>query len=217
MDEIFPRVFRQGSKILTMNPLQGRRLFTEQLASVGGTEYRVWDPNRSKPAAAIAKGLRQFPLKPGSKVLYLGIASGQTASYFSNIIGPSGIVYGIEISERCFRELLPAAKALGNIMPILADARKPETYGWVEPIDVIMEDVATNDQSEIMIRNAEKFLKKGGHAMMVIKSRSIDVTKEPDEIYKQEERKLSKHFRIVERVRLDPYEKDHMFYLMTPK
>jgi len=217
MDEIFPRVFRQGSKILTMNPLQGRRLFTEQLASVGGTEYRVWDPNRSKPAAAIAKGLRQFPLKPGSKVLYLGIASGQTASYFSNIIGPSGIVYGIEISERCFRELLPAAKALGNIMPILADARKPETYGWVEPIDVIMEDVATNDQSEIMIRNAEKFLKKNGFAMMVIKSRSIDVTKEPDEIYKQEERKLSKHFRIVERVRLDPYEKDHMFYLMTPK
>jgi len=217
MDEIFPRVFRQGSKILTKNPQPSTKLFTEQLASVGGTEYRVWDPNRSKPAAAIAKGLRQFPLKPGSKVLYLGIASGQTASYFSNIIGPSGIVYGIEISERCFRELLPAAKALGNIMPILADARKPETYGWVEPIDVIMEDVATNDQSEIMIRNAEKFLKKNGFAMMVIKSRSIDVTKEPDEIYKQEERKLSKHFRIVERVRLDPYEKDHMFYLMTPK
>jgi len=214
MDEIFHGVFRQGKSILTPNPRPGRKLFTEQLLKVKDEEYRVWDPNRSKPAAAIAKGLKQFPLAAGSKILYLGIASGQTASYFSDIIGPGGVVYGVEISERCFRELLPTAQALGNIVPILADARKPETYSWTEHVDIIMEDVATNDQSEIMIRNAERFLKPGGFAMMVIKSRSIDVTKEPKDIYKRELEKLSKHFKIIQSLELDPFEKDHLFILM---
>ncbi len=214
MDEIFPGVFRYGKSLLTANPLPGRKLFTEQLVNIGNAEYRVWDPNRSKPAAAIARGLKGFPLKAGMKILYLGVASGQTASYFSNIIGPDGVIYGVEISERCFRELLPAARALGNIVPILADARKPETYAWIEHVDVIMEDVATNDQSEIMIRNAGRFLKPGGRAMMVIKSRSIDVTREPKEIYGRELEKLSRHFKIIQSLELDPYERDHLFLLM---
>ena len=102
-------------------------------------------------------------------------------------------------------------------MPILADARKPETYNWIEHVDVIMEDVATNDQSEIMIRNAKAFLKRDGTGMMVIKSRSIDVTREPEEIYKEEEAKLSKHFRVAGKVVLDPYEKDHIFFVLKPK
>ena len=214
MKEVFPNVFSQGRQLLTINQKPGRKLFTEQLISAGGSEYRVWDPNRSKPAAAVAKGLKEFPLKNGTKVLYLGIASGQTSSYFSDIIGPGGIIYGVEISERCFRELLPAAKALGNIVPILADARKPETYGWIEHVDVIMEDVATNDQSEIMIRNADRFLKPGGYAMMVIKSRSMDVTREPKDIYREELAKLSKHFKIIQSLELDPFERDHLFILM---
>ena len=214
LKEIFDGVFRHGRNLLTVNPLPGRKLFTEQLASIEGREYRVWDPSRSKPAAAIAKGLAEFPLKPGSKILYLGIASGQTSSYFSSIIGPSGIIYGVEISERCFRELLPTAQALGNIVPILADARKPETYGWIEHVDIIMEDVATNDQSEIMIRNAERFLKPGGYAMMVIKSRSMDVTREPKEIYREELAKLSKHLKVIQSLELDPFERDHLFILM---
>ncbi len=214
MEEIFDGVFRHGKSLLTLNPEPGRRLFTEQLASIGGRDFRVWDPNRSKPAAAIAKGLKNFPLKTGMKVLYLGIASGQTASYFSDIIGPGGIIYGVEISGRCFRELLPTARARGNIVPILADARKPETYAWIEHVDIVMEDVATNDQSEIMIRNAERFLKPGGYAMMVIKSRSIDVTKEPRGIYKAELEKLSKHFKVIQSLELDPHERDHLFILM---
>jgi fibrillarin-like pre-rRNA processing protein len=214
MEEVFAGVFRHGGRLLTLNPQPGRRLFTEQLVLVAGKEYRIWDPTKSKPAAAIAKGLKQFPVKEGSKVLYLGIASGQTSSYFSGIIGPKGIIYGVEISERCFRELMPTAQMLKNIVPVLADARKPETYNWIEHVDVIMEDVATNDQSEIMIRNAELFLKKGGHAMMVIKSRSIDVTREPRDIYKQELKKLSKHFKIIQSLELDPLEKDHLFILM---
>ena len=40
------------------------------------TEYRVWNPFRSKLAAGILGGLEDIYMKPGSKVLYLGAASG---------------------------------------------------------------------------------------------------------------------------------------------
>ncbi|MBW1840038.1 MAG: fibrillarin-like rRNA/tRNA 2'-O-methyltransferase, partial [Deltaproteobacteria bacterium] len=153
----------------------------------------------------------------GDKVLYLGIASGSTASFFSDIVGKDGVIYGVEISERCMRDLNPMAEKRGNIVPILADSRKPETYDWVEKVDLVFQDVATNDQSEIIIRNCKEFLKPDGFAMLAIKSRSIDVTKKPEQIYKQEVKKLSSFFEIIDKVKLDPYEKDHLFTLMKKK
>jgi fibrillarin-like pre-rRNA processing protein len=215
MRQIFPGVWREGEKILTENLVPGSRVYGEELIKEKKIEYRVWNPNRSKPAAAIARGLKNFPLKKGMKILYLGIASGTTASHFSDIIRKDGAIYGIEISERSIRDLNHVAEKRGNIIPILANAKRPEDYSWVEPVDLVFQDVATDDQSEILIRNAERFLKPGGFAMLSIKSRSIDVTKPPREIYRQEVAKLDKHFRILEKVELDPYEKDHMLVVMA--
>jgi fibrillarin-like pre-rRNA processing protein len=215
MMQIFPGVWRKGGKILTENLVPGSRVYGEELVKDKKTEFRVWNPNRSKPAAAIARGLKNFPLKMGMKILYLGIASGTTASHFSDIIGRDGAIYGVEISERSIRDLNHVADKRGNIIPILANAKRPEDYSWVEHVDMVFQDVATDDQSEILIRNAERFLKKGGFAMLSIKSRSIDVTKPPREIYRQEISKLQKHFRILEKIELDPYEKDHMLVVMT--
>jgi len=214
MDKIFPRVFRLGSKILTRNRLPGYRSHSEELLELGGVEYRVWNPNRSKPAAAIAKGLKTFPLKKGTKILYLGAANGNTVSFFSDIVGMEGIIYAVEISERSMGDLNSLAIKRKNIIPVLANAKLPSSYNWVEKVDVLYQDVATSDQSEILIRNAKAFLKKGGCAMIAIKSRSIDVTKKPDIIYKQESEKLSKHFKLLEKKKLDPYEKDHCFFVM---
>jgi fibrillarin-like pre-rRNA processing protein len=216
MKEMFPGVWKSGSgkKIFTANAVKGDRSFTSALVSKGGTEYREWDPNRSKPAAAIVRGLGNFPIKPGMKILYLGIANGTTASFFSDIIGPEGLIYGVEISERSMRDLNQQAEKRDNIVPILADARKPEDYSWVEKVDIVYQDVATNDQSEILIRNAKQFLRPGGFAILAIKSRSIDVVKNPREIYKQEIAKLKRHFKIVEKLELDPFEKDHLFLVM---
>jgi len=45
--------------------------------------------------------------------------------------------------------------------------------------------------------------------MISIKSRSIDVTKEPEEVFREVEKELSEHFEMVERISLEPYEKDH--------
>ena len=199
---------------MTKNLIPGERSLTEQLVKIGGTEYRVWDHWKSKAAAAIRKGLKNFPIKDGSKILYLGLASGSTASFFSDIIGKSGIIYGVEISERSLRDANLVAEKRGNIVPVLANARLPEAYSWAEKVDIVYQDVATDDQSEILIRNCKAFLKKDGFAMIAIKARSIDVTKEPKEVYRQELEKLKKEFQVIEKVELDPFEKDHMFVVL---
>ena len=51
-------------------------------------EYRVWNPFRSKLAAAILGGVDKIHMVPGSKVLYLGAASGTSVSHVSDVVGP---------------------------------------------------------------------------------------------------------------------------------
>jgi fibrillarin-like pre-rRNA processing protein len=214
MEQIFPGVWRKDGHIFTKNLLPGDKTYCKNTPVFKGSEFREWNPYRSKPAAAIMNGLKVFPLIEKAKILYLGIASGQTSTFFSDIIGSEGIIYGVEISERCVRDLNPVAEKRGNIVPIVGDARKPEEYDWIEKVDVVYEDVASDDQSPIMIRNCERFLKPNGFAMLAIKARSIDVVKKPEEVYRQELAKLEKHFKILDKVRLDPFEKDHMFVVM---
>ena len=48
----------------------------------------MWNPFRSKLAAAILGGMDKIHIKPGSKVLYLGAASGTTVSHVADIVGP---------------------------------------------------------------------------------------------------------------------------------
>lgn len=219
MKEIFPGIFVDRGEFLTKNLLPGQRVYGERLMAIGGKEYRVWDYTRSKPAAGLKNGLKNFPLEPGMKVLYLGVASGTTASHFSDIIGSDGIIYGVDISERVLRDLIPHAEKRGNIAPILGDTRKPEEYESLilEKVDFVFEDVASDDQIPILIRNCDKFLRPGGFAMISIKSQSIDVTKKPREVYNDALEKLGKHFNILEKVELDPYEKHHLLVVMTKK
>lgn len=140
----FNGIFFIDSKLATLNLTPGRRVYGEQLFTVDKKEYREWIPYRSKPAAAIKKGLKIFPLEAGMKILYLGIASGTTSSHFSDIIGRAGIIYGVEISERVLRDLVGVAEKRGNIIPILADARNVNSYENVviEKVDMVYEDVA---------------------------------------------------------------------------
>lgn len=215
--EKFTGVFLIEDKLATLNSLKDFRPFKEQIFKIKGKEYRLWDPNRSKAAAAILKGIKQFPIKPGDKILYLGIAHGFTASFLRDIIGEQGIIYGVEFSERCFNELLPISKKYKNIVPILADARKPEEYNWIEKVDSIYSDIAQPDQTDIAIRNSKKFLKKGGYLFLVIKARSIDVTKSPKKICKEEISKLKKDFEIIDWKILEPFEDAHAMVLAKLK
>lgn len=204
---------------MTKNLVPGERVYGEDLVRIKDVEYRVWNYTRSKPAAALKNGLKNFPLKEGMKVLYLGIASGTTASHFSDIIGNTGIIYGVDIGERVLRQIIPIAEKRGNIAPILGDSRKPEEYKGLilEKVDLVFEDVASDDQVPILIRNCDMFLKPEGFAIIAIKSQSIDVTKKPKKVYEESLRELEKHFRLIEKVELDPYEKHHMFVVLSKR
>ena len=51
--------------------------------------------------------------------------------------------------------------------------------------------------------------------LITIKARSIDVVQKPKKIFKQEEKKFKeKGFKIIEKVKLEPYEKDHIAFLV---
>ena len=91
-------------------------------------EYRVWNPFRSKLAAAILGGIDGIHMKPGSKVLYLGAAAGTTVSHVSDIVGPTGCVYAVEFAHRPGRDLINMAKSRTNVIPIIEDARHPLKY-----------------------------------------------------------------------------------------
>ena len=210
LKEIFEGVFLLDGQLATKNLIKGRS-YSEKIISVEGGEYRVWNPEKSKAAAAITRGVKNFPIKKGSKILYLGIAQGQTASYFSDIIGHDGIIYGVEFSARAVSDLVRACEQRGNIVSIKADARKPEDYSWVEKVDVVYEDVADSEQVAILLRNVDAFLKKGGYAMIGIKARSIDVTKDPKKIFQESLDMIKGKMEILDYVTLDPYEVDHAF------
>ena len=215
----FYGVFEIKGKPATVNLVPGQRVYGEELFKEKTIEYRIWDIWRSKPAAAIKNKLKVFPFEKGMNILYLGIANGTTASHFSDIIGKEGLIYGVEISDTPFRELLPLTEKRGNIIPILSNARMPEEYEntVLTKVDLVYEDVASGDQIEILVRNCKKFLKPKGLAMIAIKSQSIDVTKDPRQIYRECLQELEKHFEILDKVELDPYEKFHMFVVMRAK
>jgi len=219
-DSKFSRIFwvQMGKKrrsLATKNLVPGFKSYDERIIRVKGEEYRIWSPDRSKPAAAIIKGLKNFPIRPGSKVLYLGIASGTTASHFSDIIGKEGLIYGIEVSERVMRDLINVSVARKNIVPILASARSPESYtNVVSMVDVIYADVAQPDQVDILIRNCNVFLKNKGYAMIAVKASSIDVTKPPKEVYKIAERQIrNAGYEILQTVDLSPFDRKHAIIL----
>lgn len=215
----FYGIYEVDKKLATINLVPGEKVYGEELIKEKGKEYRIWDFFRSKPAAAIKKGLKKIPLEKGMKILYLGIASGTTSSHFSDIIGKEGIIYGVDIAERVLRDLIHHADKRGNIIPILADARMPEKYEnqILEKVDLVYCDVASPDEIELFIRNCKKFLRPKGFGMIAVKSRSIDVVKDPRQIYKETRKKLEDDFEILDFTTLDPYEKDHGFFVVRMK
>ncbi len=212
--EIYWVTLEDGTrKLATKNLAAGNSVYGERLVKFERKEYRLWDPYRSKLAAAILKGLKFVPIQPLHKVLYLGAASGTTASYVSDIVGEGGHVYCVEFASRSLRELISKVAAFRyNMVPILADARLPETYSrLVEQVDDVYCDVAQPEQARILADNADMFLADGGWVMLAIKAQSIDVTKEPTVVYEREIATLeSRGFRVEEVVQLEPYDKAHV-------
>jgi fibrillarin-like pre-rRNA processing protein len=212
---IYTVTLEDGSKRLaTKNLTPGRNVYGERLIRFKAEEYRLWDAFRSKLAAAILKGLRSVPIKPDHHVLYLGAASGTTASHVSDIVGQKGHVYCVEFASRSIRDLVEnVCKYRLNMSPILEDARMPERYSIFirGKVDDIYCDIAQPEQARVLGDNADLFLENQGWIMLAVKAQSIDVTVEPSEIYEREVRTLEKRgFSIQEVVHLEPYDKAHV-------
>ncbi|HKM75581.1 MAG TPA: fibrillarin-like rRNA/tRNA 2'-O-methyltransferase [Candidatus Bathyarchaeia archaeon] len=208
----------RSRRLATKNLAPGISVYGETLVRDGEVEYRTWDAYRSKLAAAILRNVNDLPVRRGSYVLYLGSASGTTASHVSDIVENEGRVYCVEFAQRSMRELIDSlCQYRSNVYPILSDARQPEKYkSLVSPVDVIYSDVAQPEQAKILADNAKVFLKPEGSVLMAIKSRSVDVTMEPTDVFKQEIQILqNRGFHIVQTLNLEPYEKDHAMVLAT--
>jgi len=204
-------------KLATQNLVPGNQVYNEKLVQHKGSEYRIWNPFRSKLAAAIMNDLKNFPFNQKSDVLYLGVSTGTTISHISDIVNQGGTIFGIEHASRVARDFLDrVASHRKNIVPIIQDARRQEEFFSVyKKVDIVYVDIAQPDQTNIAIENCRLYLKSGGYLFLVIKTRSIDVVKDPKMVIKDEIKKLETLFEIKQTIDLHPYDKDHAMVIAT--
>ncbi len=210
-----PNVYTTGRTLMTVNAARDVNVYGERLVEFAGVQYRSWDPMRSKLAALILLGGRDLGLDRSSRVLYLGAASGTTASHVSDITS-SGMVYCVEVSQRSFRDLVGVCESRRNMIPIMADASRPEDYShMVEGVDLVYQDIAQRDQAEMFVRNMRHFDVERG--ILMLKSRSVDVNREPGDVYAEARRELaSKGLNVREAVDISQYAKDHAAFVVGP-
>lgn len=168
--------------------------------------YRVWNPYRSKFAAYALLG-GKVDLNPEMRVLYLGAANGTTVSHVADYVE---VVYAVEFAPRPMQDLIEVCCHRKNIVPIMADAGRPELYaGIVEEVDLIYQDVAQPDQVAIALRNVP-LMRPGGTFVLMLKTRSVDVRVSPQDVADGAVRALEEGGMHVSEMRwLEPYHRDH--------
>ncbi len=209
-------VYTDGESLYTENLVGGVSVYGERLLTVNGREFRSWNPRRSKLAVLILRGFKHYPLQASSRVLYLGAAQGTTASHVSDIVF-TGVVYCVEIAPKAFQKLLNLSEQRKNLVPILADARRPEAYkDMVGQVDVLYQDIAQREQARIFLKNAP-VLRQKGVGILMVKSRSVDVAAPPDSVFRDEIDVLEGGgLRVLSVTTLGPHQKDHAAIVLRP-
>jgi fibrillarin-like rRNA methylase len=206
IDNVFFLEAGQEEWLATLTTFKGDSL------EYGGRFYRPWSPATSKLSSMILKGM-QIPLNAQSHVLYLGAASGTTVTHVSDIAA-DGIVFAVEFAARPARDLLRAVADRDNVIPMIADARRPDLYPpFIDHAGFLYQDVAQPDQADIAIANADKYLTPGGYAAIAIKARSISAGGDVRDIFKKEIDRLAERFEIIEKMSLEPLHHDHLAVL----
>jgi fibrillarin-like pre-rRNA processing protein len=205
-------VFRDGRDLYTTNhgPL-GDRVYGEKLRTVGTTEYRQWDPFRSKLAALCTRGGAPRDLWTGARtVLYLGGAHGTTVSHLADLL-PDAALYVIEKSPTSFAPLLALARRRSHLLPILADAQLPERYrADVGLVDLLYQDVAQRNQAAIFVENARAVLAPRGRGIFMLKVRSVTQSRPSAVIVREARAELERGgLEVRAEVGLAPFARDH--------
>lgn len=208
-----PGVYGDGAHLYTVNAVPGVSVYGERLVAAEGVEYRFWDPYRSKLAAAILLGASSIGMDESTKVLYLGAASGTTASHVSDIV-TNGVVHCVEVSERSFRDLVKVCEQRGNMIPLLEDASRPEEYAhMIEGVELVYQDIAQRNQVDIFVRNMFAFDAERG--ILMLKSRSVNVSRRPAEVFAEAREQLAaKQLKVRHVVDLGRYAKDHAAFFV---
>jgi fibrillarin-like pre-rRNA processing protein len=211
-------VIKNGRKMIcTKNLVPGKQVYGEVLFTINNEEYREWNHRRSKLGAAIVKGIQTTGLKEDSIVLYLGAASGTTVSHISDIAS-KGFIFALDFAPRVVRDLVYLSEQRKNIAPILGDANAPQTYFHrVIQADMIFQDIAQSNQTEIFLKNIKLFLKKDGIAIIAVKARSVDVSRNPKEIFSEAKKELESELNVLDYRTLDPFERDHCIFICKKK
>jgi len=208
-------VFDDG-RMLTRNLAPGQRVYDEELHTVQGAEHRTWNPTKSKIGSYLVKGGRNLELREDSVVLYLGAANGTTPSHVSDIIA-KGLMVAVEFSPRSFRDLLRVADRRPNMVPVLADAWRPELYErYLGKIDLLFQDISQRQQAAIFSKNILRFKPK--LAMIAVKARSVNVAANPRDVYQEVAEQVADAtgYDVIEVVDLGPFEKDHAAIVLVP-
>lgn len=206
----WPSVYRDGRDLFTVNARPGVRVRGEELRVVDGTEYRRWDPFRSKLAAFLVQGAPQGVLDPPRKVLYLGGAHGTTPSFLADL-WPSTEIYVVEKSPTSFVALLELARERSHLFPLLADAHLPERYrAEVGEVDFLYQDIAQRDQAEIFRENAGACLAGAGRGILMLKVRSVTQRRSVPAVVREARRVLEEAgLRVQAESSLAPFSRDH--------
>lgn len=206
---------------------QGRTFFTralgrppaahgERVRWIGESLWRPMEPSRTKLGAALARGLSEIFLSPGTDVLYLGAATGTTASHVADIVGPSGTVYAVEKSPRAFMRLLSVSKRWPNLAPLLKDAHVPQDYlGVVPMVGAIYADISQPDQVALVRENAALMLRDSGALLFAVKLSSMGRERTEQEHAEAVRRELERDFQIHEEIPLEPFYRKHVFLTAT--
>jgi len=209
-----------GPRPATKNMVPGIKVYGEELImdEQTGTEYRIWDPYKSKLAAAIAVNMTELPQMQGCSILYLGAAQGTTCSHVSDIAGEKGVLTCVEFAQKPVQKLLTVVERRMNMIPVLDDARFPERIApFVEgKIDVLFQDISQTEQGQIFCENAVFFLKRTGLGILALKARSIDAKSSTEDL---EEAIIDiaseKGMKLIESASIHEYEKHHRMMIFT--
>lgn len=175
--------------------------------------WRRWSTQRSKVAGLLDREMA-VEIAPSSTVLYLGAASGTTASHVADV---ATHVYAVEFAPRPMRDLLEVVEARDNLIPLLEDARRPERYAHVveADVDVVVQDVATRGQADVALAN-RRFLAPDGRLVLAVKARSEDVSRSPEAVFEDVLTALETGYEILETARLEPQHVDHLGVIARP-
>ena len=217
-------VMKDGRTLWTLNAVPKKAVYGESLRNFSGTEFRRWDPTRSKLGAALVRTRRAPELllpQEGTTVLYLGAGHGTSISHLhDHLCGAendlSGRLVAVDLAPRCLRELTHMAKSRQGLVPVLGDARKHAAWGVLLPrkVNWLFQDVAQAGQVDIFIAACRRFLERNGTGLLSLKAASERWTGEGEEaLFTSVEQTLeTSGFEVEERIELAGYEDNHVLF-----